>query len=149
MPKSGKRTHGKRAQYTWLRVMGRSLPVGGPGRLPPRVRDENALLYISFHRPWSLSRSAERSTSPPTSSTAFAAASAFCRSSSLAASPLFRPETALCDCQEMLCFNDRYFFWHIKLDIEGLKLITSTPYACQLLLASTIQNLHKLIGERD
>lgn len=26
------------------RVIGRSLPVGGPGRLPPRVRDEKALL---------------------------------------------------------------------------------------------------------
>jgi hypothetical protein len=69
--------------------------MGGPGRLPPRVRDENALLYISFHLPCNLSRSSERSTNPPADSSSLAAASAFCRSSSLAARPLFSPETAL------------------------------------------------------
>lgn len=81
---------------TWPRVIGSSRPVGGPGRLPPRVRDENALLYISFHLPCSLSRTIERSTGPPTASSSLAAASAFFTSSSLAARPLFNPETALC-----------------------------------------------------
>ena len=85
----------KKFKCTWLRVMGSSLPVGSPGRFPPRVRDENALLYISFHRPCSLSRSTDRSTGPPTASSSLAAASAFCRSSSLAARPLFSPETTL------------------------------------------------------
>lgn len=70
--------------------------MGGPGRLPPKVLPENALLYISFHLPCSLSRSIERSTRPPTSSTSMAAASALRTSSSLAARPLFSPETALC-----------------------------------------------------
>lgn len=78
------------------RVMGRSLPMGGPGRLPPRVRDENALLYMSFHLPCNLSRPTEISTSPPAASSSLAAPSAFRRSSSLAARPLFSPETALC-----------------------------------------------------
>jgi len=76
--------------------MGRSLPMGGPGRLPPRVRDENALLYMSFHLPCNLSRPTERSTSPPTASSSLAAPSTFRRSSSLAARPLFSPDTALC-----------------------------------------------------
>lgn len=84
-------------KHTWPRVIGSSLPVGGPGRLPPRVRDENALLYINFHLPCSLYRSTERSTSPPTTSISLAAASAFFKSSSLAARPLFSPETALCN----------------------------------------------------
>ena len=69
--------------------------MGGPGRLPPKVRDENALLYISFHLPCSLSRSFDKSTGPPTPSSSLAASSALRRSSSFAASPLFTPETAL------------------------------------------------------
>jgi len=32
-------------------------PVGGPGRLPPSVFEEKALLYTSRHRTCSLSRS--------------------------------------------------------------------------------------------
>lgn len=39
------------ASDTWPRVIGSSLPSDGPGRLPPRVLEENALLYISFHFP--------------------------------------------------------------------------------------------------
>lgn len=105
-------------EQTWPRVMGSSLPVGGPGRLPPRVRDENALLYSSLHFPCSLSRPTERSTGPPTASSSFAAASAFCRSSVFAARPLFSPETALCVSPTQIC-------QHIT-DKEHNK--TSTPY---------------------
>lgn len=81
---------------TWPRVIGRSLPMGGPGRLPPNVRDEKALLYINFHLPWSLSRSYERSTGPPAASSSRATSSANLRSSTFAARPLFSPETTLC-----------------------------------------------------
>lgn len=81
--------------HTCPKVIGSNLPVGGPGRLPPRVREEKALLYMSFHLPCSLSRSTVRSTGPPTASNSFADASAFCRSSILAARPLLSPETAL------------------------------------------------------
>lgn len=83
--------------HTWPRVIGSNLLVGGPGRLPPNVWDENALLYISFHLPCSLSRSDVKSTGPPASSSSLAAASALRRSSSFAARPLFTPETALCN----------------------------------------------------
>ncbi|KAL1363258.1 hypothetical protein AAHE18_03G137000 [Arachis hypogaea] len=83
-------------KQTCPRVIRRSLPVGGSGRLSPRVRDENALLYISFHLPCNLSRSAERSTSPSAASSSLATASAFLKSSSFAARPLFSSETTLC-----------------------------------------------------
>ncbi|PWZ41197.1 hypothetical protein Zm00014a_011256 [Zea mays] len=77
--------------------MGRRRPVGGPGRLPPSVREENALLYSSRHRPCSLSRSLLRSTGhPAAASSSRAAASARSRSSWLAARPRFSPDTALC-----------------------------------------------------
>ncbi|KAK5803116.1 hypothetical protein PVK06_030757 [Gossypium arboreum] len=46
-----------------------------------RVRDENALQYISFHPPCSLSRSTDTSTSPATASSSLAASSGFRRSS--------------------------------------------------------------------
>ncbi|TYI09455.1 hypothetical protein ES332_A09G074100v1 [Gossypium tomentosum] len=43
-----------------------------------RVRDENALQYISFHPPCSLSRSTDTSTSPATASSSLAASSGEC-----------------------------------------------------------------------
>lgn len=107
---------------TWPRVIGSSRPVGGPGRLPPRVRDENALLYISFHLPCSLSTSVERSTGPPTASSSLAAASAIFTSSSLAARPLFNPETALCQIptqmyseKSLKCVNRQIYYIALQL----------------------------------